>query len=162
METSPPLFLTHSNWRRAITLSVWAGMMLSSAIAHAQVLTAGADLDWPADKSIRSQLPVNSPGASKPTVVDSPASKTQAAQKKERLTCDAKPVQSCTASPQANSFAQRLAAAVKAGKPDATALAQAIYVAELFPGKAGVQGANTAAAAWRTEQARAWGAANSF
>ena len=45
---------------------------------------------------------------------------------------------------------------MKAGQPDATALAQAIYVAELFPGKAGVQGSNTATATWRTEQAQAW------
>ncbi len=138
------------------TLLGLLGTLLSSGVTHAQVPATCADLQWPTENGIQSQLPLNSPRAGKPTVIDSPASKAQAAQKKERLTCDAKPLQSWTASPQANSFAQRVAAALKAGTPSANVLAQAIYLVEVFPGKAGAKGPNKLSEVWRIEQAQAW------
>lgn len=131
-------------------------MLLSSGVTHAQVSATCADLQWSTENGIHSQLPLNSPGAGKPTTVDALGVKAEAAQKKARLTCNAKPLQTWTVNPQANAFAQRVAAALKAGTPGANVLAQAIYVADVFPLKAGVQGANKPSDVWRTEQAQTW------
>jgi len=128
----------------------------AQAQAQAQAPQTCADLEWPAGPGSKgTQQPLNSPNASKPTTGDPLTIKTEAAQKKARLTCDSKPLAAWAAKPQADPFAQRVAAAVKAGKPNADILAQAIYVVELFPGT-GAQGSNAATATWRTEQAQAW------
>lgn len=98
MKTLPVQFLKRSNWLIAAMSIGCMGMVLSNAVVHAQVPTTCADLQWPTGKGIQSQLPLNSPGAGKPTVVDSLASKAEAAQKKAHLTCDAKHMQSWVAS----------------------------------------------------------------
>jgi hypothetical protein len=156
MKTLPAQFLMRSNWLIAAMSIGLVCLVLSSAVAHAQAPTTCADQQWPTGKGIQPHLPWNSPGAGKPTVVDLLASKAEAAQKTARLTCDAKPLQSWPASPQSNALSQRVAAALKAGTPGTNVLAQAIYVADVFPLKAGAQGANKPSDVWRTEQAQTW------
>jgi hypothetical protein len=131
-------------------------LVLSSAVAHAQVPTTCADLQWPSGKTIQSQLPLNSPGAAKPNTGDALGIKTEAAQKKARLTCVTQPLQTWTVNSQANAFVQRVAIALKAGEASPHVLAQAIYLVEVFPGKAGAQGSNKPSDVWRKEQAQAW------
>ena len=148
--------LQRSNWLIAATSYGLLGLVLSSAAAHAQFQNTCADLQWPTATTNQSQLPVNTPGLGKPSTVDALGIKAAAAQKKTRLTCDAKPLLTWSVNQQAHGFSQRVAAAIKAGAPETNVLAQAIYLAEVFPGKAGAQGSNTPSAMWRTEQAQAW------
>ncbi len=144
---------------RPASWAALAGLMLvqMAAQAQGQAPQTCADLEWSAGPASNgTQQPLNSPNAGKPTTGDPLTIKTEAAQKKARLTCDAKPLAAWAAKPQADPFAQRVAAAVKAGKPNADTLAKAIYIAELSQDKAGAQGFRAPAAAWRTEQAQAW------
>lgn len=156
MNVCPTRSLTPSNWRIAATSYGLVGLVLSSTAAQAQVPTTCADLQWLTGTANQWQLPLNSPGAGKPSAVDALGIKAEAAQKKARLTCDAKPLQAWSASPQSNAFSQRVAAALKADTPGTNVLAQAIYVADVFAGKAGAQGLNKPSDVWRTEQAQAW------
>jgi hypothetical protein len=131
-------------------------LLLSSTVAHAHAPTTCADLQWPTESGFQTLQPLNSPTAGKTSTSDAPEVKAEAAQKKARLTCDAKPLHAWNVNPQANAFTQRVSTAMKAGTPSTNVLAQAIYLKEVFPLKSGAQGLNKPSDVWRKEQAQAW------
>ena len=150
--------------------------LLLCASAQAAPPETCGDMNAWANSPSRDQKPLNSPGASKPSNVDSLGIDSERAKLKSYWACDAKLLPSgaalsawaakaqasTVASTSTKAFYAALAPAFASGKNasggaiDRNSLAQAVYLQKLATAHHGLGGSNKASADWRKSQQEAW------
>lgn len=129
--------------------------------ASAQAPQTCGDLGWGAWPK-NNQVSINSKNAVQSSKVDSLDVLVEQRKKLAFLSCDTnllngiKAPATWGATSRADLFKQKIASALTSTSTKRLAIAQSIYLTNLFPLSTGAQGYNTPSGTWRVEQAKLW------